>query len=167
MQWGRVALLCGVLIESWPTKPGMYSMPDYGQQQPWIEWLQTETQPADVVANLPFPSGRSVVDYQDTTVAMLWSTYHKRRLVNGYSGFFPKEFVQLKRDVQNFPDDKSVNELRMSGVRWCVVKVDELKSGNVEKLADQSLLSLRFETGDGKTRVYEVQPVEEFDWKFD
>lgn len=167
MQWGHVALLCGVLIESWPTKPGLYSMPDYDQQRPWIEWLRTETHPDDVVANLPFPSGRSVVDYQDTTVAMLWSTYHKRRLVNGYSGFFPKEFVQLKRDVQSFPDDKSVRELRKSGVQWCVVKVDELKSGNAEKLADQSMLSLRFETADRKTRVYEVQPVEEFDWKFD
>ncbi len=165
--WGRVALLCGVLIESWPTKPGMYSMPEYDQQRPWIEWLQTKTQPDDVVANLPFPSGRSVADYQDTTVTMFWSTYHKRRLAGGYSGFFPKEFVQLKRDVQSFPDDKSVLELRKSGVRWCVVNVDELKSANVEKLTDQSLLSLRYETDDGKTRVYEVLPVEEFDWKFD
>jgi len=165
--WGRVALLCGVLIESWPTNPGMYSMPEHDQQRSWIEWLRTETHPDDIVANLPFPSSRSVSDYQDTTVAMFWSTYHKRRLAGGYSGFFPKAFVQLKRDVQSFPDDKSVLELRKSGVRWCVVNVDELKSANVDELTDQSLLSLRFETDDGKTRVYEVLPVEEFDWKFD
>jgi hypothetical protein len=167
IQLGRGALLCGVLIESWPTKPNMYSMPEYDQQRPWIEWLQAETQPDDVVANFPFPTGRSVADYQDTTVAMLWSTYHKRRLANGYSGFFPKQFLQLKADVQNFPDDQSVRELWKSGVRWCVVDIDELNSENIENLTGQPLLSLRFETDDGKTQVYEVKPVEEFDWKFD
>ena len=94
-------------------------------------------------------------------MAMLWSTYHNRRLANGYSGFFPKKFVQLKRDVQNFPDDKSVRELQKSRVRWCVVNIDELKSANVDNLTDQSQLSLRFETDDRKTRIYEVKPVEE------
>lgn len=167
IQWGLVALFCGVLIESWPEQPGLYSMPEYDQQRPWIEWLRTETQPDDIVANLPFPGGRSVSDYQDTTVSMLWSTYHKRRLANGYSGFFPKEFVRLKSDVQNFPDDKSVVELRMAGVRWCVVDVDKLKSANVDMLRDQTLLSLQFETGDGKTRIYKIEPPAEFDWKFD
>ena len=160
-------MFCGVLIESWPEQPGLYSMPEYDQQRPWIEWLRTETQPDDIVANLPFPGGRSVSDYQDTTVSMLWSTYHKRRLANGYSGFFPKEFVRLKSDVQNFPDDKSVVELRMAGVRWCVVDVDKLKSANVDMLRDQTLLSLQFETGDGKTRIYKIEPPAEFDWKFD
>jgi len=167
IQWGLVALYCGVLAESWPEQPGLYALPAYDQQRPWIEWLRTETQPDDIVANLPFSSGRSVSDYQDTTVSMLWSTYHKRRLANGYSGFFPKEFVRLKADVQNFPDDKSVVELRMAGVRWCVVDVDKLPSPNVGMLPDQSLLSLQFETGDGKTRIYKIEPPAEFDWKFD
>lgn len=167
IQCGLIALCCGVFIESWPQQPGLYSMPEYEQQRPWIEWLQTETEPYDVVANLPFPRGRSVSDYEDTTVAMLWSTYHKRRLVNGYSGFFPKEFVRLKADVQSFPDDKSVVGLRMAGVRWCVVAVDKLAPENVDMLSGQSLLSLQFETDDGKTQIYEVDPPAEFDWKFD
>lgn len=167
LKWGLVALYCGVFMESWPQQPGLYSMPEYEQQRPWIEWLRSETQPEDIVAHLPFPRGRSVLDYEDTTVVMLWSTYHKRRLVNGYSGFFPKEFVRLKADVQSFPDDKSVVELRMAGVRWCVVDADKLKSANVDMLTDQTLLSLKFETDDGKTRIYEVKPPAEFDWKFD
>lgn len=164
---GLVALYCGVLVESWPQQPGLYSMPEYKQQRPWIEWVRTETRPDDIVAHLPFPRGRSVLDYEDTTVFMLWSTYHKRRIVNGYSGFFPREFVRLKADVQSFPDEKSVVALRMAGVRWCVVDVDKLKSANVDMLADQTLLSLQFETDDGKTRIYEVKPPAEFDWKFD
>jgi hypothetical protein len=160
LKWGRVALLCGVLIESWPEQPGLYAMPEYEQQRPWIEWLRTETQPDDIVTNLPFPRSRSVTDYEDTAVSMLWSTYHKRRLANGYSGFFPKEFVRLKADVQNFPDDKSVIEFQKAGVRWCVVDLGKLERANVDMLSDQSLLSLQFETDDGMTRIYEVKPRE-------
>lgn len=166
-KWGLVALYCGVFIEWWPQQPGLYAMPEYEQQRPWIEWVRTETRPDDIVAHLPFPSGRSVSNYEDTTVAMLWSTYHKRRLVNGYSGFFPKEFVRLKADVQSFPADKSIVELRMAGVRWCVVDVDKLMAESVDMLADQTLLSLKFETDDGKTQIYEVKPPAEFDWNFD
>lgn len=165
--WGHVALLCGVLIESWPERPKLYSMPDYEQQRSWIEWLNTETDPDDIVANLPFPSGRSVGDYEDTAVAMLWGTYHKRPLANGYSGFFPKEFVQLKANVQSFPDDDSVVELRKAGVRWCVVDLGKLQRESVDKLPGQRLLSLQFATDDGKIRIYEVKPPAEFDWKFD
>lgn len=167
MRWGHVALLCGVLIESWPESPQLYSLPNYEQQQSWIEWLMTETHPDDVVANLPFPSGRAVGDYEDTTVAMLWGTYHTRRLANGYSGFFSKEFRQLKQNVQNFPDDLSVRELRETGVRWCVVDVKKWNSLNVEKLADQRLLTLRFETDDGNTRIYEVSQFESHAGKLD
>ena len=156
-QWGRIALLCGVLIESWPAKPGLYSMPEYDQQRPWIEWLRMETQPDDIVANLPFPSGRSVSDYEETTVAMLWSTFHKRRLANGYSGFFPREFVQLKSNVQSFPDEKSVRELRKAGVRWCVVDVAKLGSSRAGELRSQPLLTMKFETADGHTRIYEIK----------
>ena len=160
-QWGRIALLCGVLIESWPAKPGLYSMPEYNLQRPWIEWLRTETQSDDIVASLPFPSGRSVADYEDTTVAMLWSTFHKRRLANGYSGFFPKEFVQLKANVQSFPDEKSVRELRKAGVRWCVVDVAKLGSSRAEELSSQPLLSMKFESAGGRTRIYEIERLDQ------
>ncbi len=158
LQWGRVALLFGVLIESWPAKPGLYAMPEFEQQRSWSEWLRTETQTDDIVAHLPFPSGRSVFDYEDTTVAMLWSTYHKRRLANGYSGFFPNEFFQLKANVQGFPDDRSLLAFQKAGVRWCVVDMVTLSPESVEKLSGQQRLSIQFETDDRKIRIYEVKP---------
>ncbi|MDA1159490.1 MAG: hypothetical protein O2983_07755 [Planctomycetota bacterium] len=167
LQWGQVALLCGMVIELWPAKPDLYAMPEYEQQRPWVEWLRTRTQADDVVAHLPFPRGRSVSDYEGTAIAMLWSTCHKRRLANGDSGFFPSEFVQLKRDVQGFPDDRSVLELRKAGVRWCVVDTSRLSPANVEKLSGQRRLSIQFETVDRKTRIYAVEPVDEFDGKPD
>jgi hypothetical protein len=127
---------------------------------PWIEWLSTATDADDIVANLPFPAGRSVADYEDTARSMLWATYHKRPLTNGSSGFFPDKFIKLKRDVQGFPDDTSLRELRKAGVRWCVVDMSQLNASRAGNLTSQPFLILRFEAGDGMTRIYEVKQFE-------
>ena len=162
-KWRRLVLvmhcglLGGALIECWPSSPRMYAMPDYETQRPWIEWLITGTDADDIVANIPFPEGRSVADYEDTTRSMLWATYHKRPLANGYSGFFPSRFVELKRDVQEFPNNTSLRELRKAGVRWCVVDMSKLKSSIADNLDSQPLLAFQFETRDGMTRIYEVK----------
>lgn len=152
----HVALLCTVLAENWPVAPKLFVLPIYAEHQSWIEWLSTETDPHDIVANLPFPMGKTVSDYEATTISMLWATHHKRRLANGYSGFFPAEFLQLKRDVQSFPDNKSLRRLQQAGVRWCVADMTRMDSATVKQLADQSLLSLKFETENGRTRIYEI-----------
>lgn len=152
----HMGILIAVLVECWPATPALYSMPDYGEQRPWIEWLAIETEEDDIVAILPFPTGRTVSDYEESTVDMLWATHYKRRLANGYTGFFPKPFVQLKRDVQSFPDTKSLLKLQKATVQWCVVDVARMDRSNIDKLADQSLLSLRFETKGGCIRIYEV-----------
>ena len=155
---GLMALCCAVLIENWPHQPALYTMPDYERQRSWIEWLKQETHPDDIVANLPFPTGRKPKDYEDTTVAMLWGTYHQRRLANGYSGFFPAEFVRLKANVQNFPDQKSIDSLLEAGVRWCVVDVEKSGELKTQRLAEQPLLDLKFQTDDGSTQIYEILP---------
>lgn len=152
----QVVLAGGVLLESRPERPQLYELPEYRNEQPWIDWLANKTSPDDIVASLPFPSGRGVSDYQESTVAMLWGTYHQRRLVNGYSGFFPESFVQLKRKTQRFPEDDSIRALRNFDVRWCIVDVTRLAADAVHLLSEQPQLSLRFVTDDGRTRIYEV-----------
>jgi hypothetical protein len=159
--WLHVALLCGVLAESWPVAPKLFVLPNYAKHQSWIEWLSTETDQNDIVANLPFPTGKTVSNYEATTIGMLWATHHRRRLANGYSGFFPAEFLRLKRDVQRFPDSKSLRGLQKAGVRWCVTDMNGMAPSNVKTLANQSLLSLRFETEDGRIRIYEIGRPEE------
>lgn len=152
----HIGLAVAVLVEVWPARPELYAMPEFQQERPWIEWLQTETAADEPVASLPFPTGRGVSDYQDSAVAMLWGTYHRRPLANGYSGFFPDSFIQLKRDVQGFPDNRSVQALHRAGVRWCVVHLDRLDRPSIRKLSEQPRLELRFAADDGQTRIYEV-----------
>ena len=61
---------------------------------------------------MPFPNGSDVDHYQETTIWMFWSTFHRRPLVNGYSGFFPDSYVKLKEQLALFhwPDDLKSDE---------------------------------------------------------
>lgn len=156
ISWAHLGMAGAVLLETWPARPELYSLPEYQQQRPWVEWLMTETAVDEPVATLPFPTGRGVSAYQDSAVAILWGTYHRRPLVNGYSGFFPASFLQLKQDVQGFPDHRSVRALQKVGVRWCVVNLDRLERKSVERLSKQPQLELRFAADDGRTRIYKL-----------
>ena len=52
---------------------------------------------------------------------MYWSIAHWQPLVNGYSGYYPPEFVQTVVRTENFPDDQSFRHLRGIGVRYVIV----------------------------------------------
>ena len=68
---------------------------------PWVEWLAE--QPDGVVAMIPFPVRGRVRDYQPTLIAMHQSLVHGHPLVNGYSGFFPNAYDQLRQEMAAFP----------------------------------------------------------------
>jgi hypothetical protein len=51
----------------------------------------------------------------------LWSTMHWFPIVNGYSGYYPPEFVQTVARTEHFPDDQSLLQLTNIGVRYIVV----------------------------------------------
>jgi hypothetical protein len=52
---------------------------------------------------------------------MYFSTFHWRRLVNGYSGFSPRSHQQLVEMMETFPDDAGMTELRRREVDAIVV----------------------------------------------
>jgi hypothetical protein len=103
-------------------EPQRFSVPTFEQNRAWIDWLRQNTHPGDIIASIPFPSGRSVSEYQDTAVAMYWGTIHRRPTVNGYSGFFPEEYYELESAMRGFPDERSMQMLRDRGVRYCLVR---------------------------------------------
>ena len=51
----------------------------------------------------------------------LWSTMHWHPIVNGYSGYYPPEFAQTVVRTEHFPDDQSILQLTLIGVRYIVV----------------------------------------------
>nr|WP_307826187.1 hypothetical protein [Micromonospora humida] len=70
---------------------------------------------------LVLPSGQN----QDQPV-MLWSTTRFQQVVNGGSGFTPKQLDDVRRVSAAFPDQTSVDYLRTLGVRNVVVLRDQI-----------------------------------------
>jgi hypothetical protein len=103
------ALIALVLIEAWPTlalrpvwpePPSMYNL--------------MKSIPGAVLAEMP---------YDDTlnTLYMYFSTWHWTPMVNGYSGFVPKSYIQLQRDILLFPAAEAVDALRRHGATHVTV----------------------------------------------
>ena len=82
------------------------------------QWLAT--QPRSVVAEIPFAQSDRLHEIHDG-LYMFNSTWHWQPIVNGYSGFFPKTFMDLAEQTSSFPDDRSIAYLKQRGVDLLVI----------------------------------------------
>ena len=119
--WGPLVLSTLVLVgDVWPPRQSLYTCPSATTVPAWILWLRENSHPDDALICLPFPTGYTVRDYEDTTLWMYWGTLHHRPLVNGYSGFFPKHFVDLKENLTRFHslDGKHAGQPQLKLYPW-------------------------------------------------
>ncbi|MFC0507197.1 hypothetical protein [Micromonospora costi] len=86
---------------------------------------------------LVLPSNQSLDQH-----VMLWSTTHFQDVVNGGSGFTPRQLDDVRRVTQTFPDKTSVDYLRVLGVRNVVLLRDQLPGTPWEITVDQPVDSL-------------------------
>ncbi|HEX5543045.1 MAG TPA: hypothetical protein VFX60_16035 [Micromonospora sp.] len=98
---------------------------------------------ADTGPVLVLPSGgrQSATDQH----AMLWSTSRFQPLVNGVSGFVPRELAEVRETVATFPDQASVDYLRGLGVETVVVLRDRLAGTPWEHTIDEPVYGLDIE----------------------
>jgi hypothetical protein len=52
---------------------------------------------------------------------MYYSTFHRQRLLNGYSGFFPPSYIRLVAAMRGFPDAESLRALRARGAKYALI----------------------------------------------
>lgn len=70
---------------------------------PWAAWVKSH-EGRHILAHAPFPAGLHVSDYQIETERMLAQIFHRKPLVNGYSGYFPPGYDLFQLDMaNNFP----------------------------------------------------------------
>jgi hypothetical protein len=81
-------------------------------------WLAT--QPRSVVAEVPFARADELHTLYDG-LYMFNSTWHWQPIVNGYSGFFPRTFIELAERTVSFPDESSIAYLKGRGVDLIVI----------------------------------------------
>jgi len=73
-----------------------------------------------VVAEVPLARADRLDRLWDA-VYMFNSTWHWQPIVNGYSGFFPRSFIELSEKTASFPDDQSLAYLRSRGVDYVII----------------------------------------------
>jgi len=57
---------------------------------------------------------------------MYYSTYHWKKLVNGYSGFFPPKYLEILEELQTFPSNESIYILQNLGVKYVIIHSGDL-----------------------------------------
>jgi len=82
------------------------------------EWLAR--QPRSVVLELPLTTADRL-DLVPDGIYMFRSTEHWQPILNGYSGFFPRTFLELTERMKTFPDEASIAYLKQRQVDLIVV----------------------------------------------
>jgi hypothetical protein len=113
----RLGLAAGlaavILVESWPRMGLVWVWP----KAPAI-YRFFDGQPVAPIAELP-SSGPETASWENRY--LYFSTFHWQRLVNGYSGFFPRSFLEFREAVATFPDDRSVRLLAERRTKYIVI----------------------------------------------
>jgi hypothetical protein len=147
------------LLEILPQRQRLYAPPALATQQGWIEWLRVNTTPECVIACLPLPEDGHVSRYEQTTLWMYWSTFHQRRLINGYSGFLPEHYVVTKRLLVGFPNDASLDRLRSQGATHCVILREYRTRADIESdPAAAGQLTWQFGDALAGVDIYRLEP---------
>jgi hypothetical protein len=88
-----------------------------------------------------------------------YSAYHRKKLVNGYSGYFPGLYFELLRRYQAMPTSQLVRDMRDMGVRMIIVHASQMRPGQAKRtLADLDGLGqeVRAVARFSKVHVYEM-----------
>ena len=155
-------IAAGVLavIENVPKVQPLYGLPSIEKNRNWIDWLENNTSSNAAVVCIPFPYLPDVASYQQETVWMYWQTFHHRKMLNGYSGFFPPHFLQMKRPMAEFPASRTIEELVGMGISYCLVKSETRHGGYIRhNYRRDSRLSLEFRDPAAGIDIYRLHPV--------
>jgi hypothetical protein len=77
------------------------------------------SEPRGIVAEFPMPLPQQLPG-PDAFYAYM-STFHWNPLINGYSGFFPLSYLHRLEQLREFPDARSIETLRQTGVTYVIV----------------------------------------------
>jgi hypothetical protein len=108
--------VCAVLVLEYWVAPLRLIAYD-NEPPPLYAWLSA--QPRGVVAEFPMPTPNTLPGIDPYFGYM--STFHWMPTVNGYSGYYPKSYIDRLTRVSRFPDDRATHELRRAGVKYVIV----------------------------------------------
>jgi len=93
----------------------------------FYRWLSNRNND-NVVIELPYNDFNLNAQYQ------YYSTYHKKKLVNGYSGYIPISYYYIQHLLRNFPDSNSLDFLKEIDVDLIIFHPEFYHPKDAEKL---------------------------------
>lgn len=95
-----------------------------------------------VVLELPMPRVHQLPGWE--AFYSVWSTSHWHPLVNGYSGYYPPDYLQTLIRMESFPNEAAMNRLRAHDVRYVVVHRGFMEPGAFTNLMLRMATEKRF-----------------------
>lgn len=131
-----IALTLTVVFEIRPSPLSFTTSPNEQLHSRWVQFVRDHTQPESAIICLPVAAGNHVNDYELTTQWMYYGTYHRVPLVNGYSGFFPREYFDLQDAInQQFLNASILKKLHAAGVEFVVVNTNLIPRQKLQVLS--------------------------------
>jgi hypothetical protein len=88
--------------------------------------------PPGAVLEMPVPRLNALPGHDPAY--QTWALWHWKPLVNGYSGYYPRDYITTIIRMEVFPEDASINRLRAHGVRYVVVHRQLYEPARLENL---------------------------------
>jgi hypothetical protein len=112
---GAIAAIGAVaLLEYWVVPLRLWPYPERPALYAFLA-----RQPDGIVAEFPVPRVDLLPGHDARYIYM--SIFHWKRLVNGYSGYYPPSYLARMERLATFPDAGSLAQLRADGVRYVIV----------------------------------------------
>jgi hypothetical protein len=146
----------GMMLEYWIAPLEMWRYP---VRPPLYQFLAK--QPDGIVAEFPAPQRLDQLPAHDARYAYM-SIFHWKRMVNGYSGYYPPSYLARLQRLVSFPDAGSLAQLRADGVRYVIVHEGSYihrgqAAGVVERLQREGLRPVaRLHDGWAAASVFEL-----------
>jgi hypothetical protein len=127
-----VAIALLVLFESASFPVRLHYRP-YGKDFPALyQWMSR--QPEDLaLLELPMPSAPD--EFWREADYVYFSAFHWKKLVNGYSGFFPPGYLRfVSEGMKGFPSRETLQHIRGLGIRYVVIHSDRFGEKERERI---------------------------------
>ncbi|HWP46770.1 MAG TPA: discoidin domain-containing protein [Candidatus Limnocylindrales bacterium] len=156
------ALLSALLVVEYDSTPLSLHKVPVGEQIPEVyQWLAKQEGDFPIF-ELPLQS--NLQDYWREAPYVYFSTYHWKKLINGYSGFSPPLAILIHQVMETFPDETSIQILQRLGTRYLIIHSETYPPWYVRKLLqdlecfdDQLILREKF----GEAYLYEINGLKE------
>ena len=156
--WILGSLAAVALIEVPAPKVIAAGVPDLNVHQDWTEFVRANCSAGSGILCLPLSPSSKAQDFDFTARWMYLGTLHGKSMVNGYSGFFPAEFLKLQDRINDEGlSDEVLSQLAKTKIHLLVIhdSYSEITDASA-KSANDHRLKLVFESSN-RIRVFQLQ----------